>query len=56
MFSSEVCRLKETESEESVMVVCLFSLQGGEMVERLNETGELRRMLKPYKVREVGAT
>lgn len=28
----------------------LFRLQGAETVERLNETGQLRQMLKPYKV------
>lgn len=28
----------------------IFEFQDAECVERLNETGELRRMLKPYKV------
>lgn len=30
--------------------IALFSLQGFDTVERLNESGELREMLKPYQV------
>ena len=33
------------------LFLSLFSFQDAEMIEKLNECGELRQILKPYKVR-----
>ena len=38
-------------ADHSILTLCLFSFQDAEMIEKLNECGELRQILKPYKVR-----